>query len=89
MDPITVATIALGLISAASTAAQKYGKSTPDWIKYVDAGLYVSKEALTIIANMKDHPSDYDTLTAAQIRDLLTPPTWAELELQVAAEDLG
>ena len=86
MDPITIATIAIGMISAAMQARDKFLPNSPAWAKYVEAGLYVSQQALTIIAAMRDRAAEYDTLTPAQVRALLTPPTWGELELEVDAE---
>jgi len=87
MDPLTIAATAFGLIQVAWSAAKNAGLvGSPEWTKYLDAGLYVAQKATQVIGEIRSGAAEYDTLTVEQIRALLTPVDWDEIEARAKAE---
>ena len=81
MDPATIAGIVINLLEGSLKAAKNAGLlGDPDWIKYAEAGLFVAQRANGIIADLKSDPTQYDLMTAADIKEILTPATWDEIE---------
>jgi hypothetical protein len=79
--------LVLQLITTAFGAAKNAGIiGNPDWVKYADAGLYMAKQAKTLLVDIFTNPTKYDTYTPEQIKALLTPKTWDEIEAQALAE---
>lgn len=52
----------------------------PDWVKYVQAGMFVASRASALVAKMQSDPEQYKNLTPEQVRALLLPTEWEELE---------
>ena len=89
MDPLSVANGVLGLVSVAWKAANNAGiVGSPDWVKYVNAGLFVTQGVLQIIDDLKSGRAAYDTMTPDEIKRRLTPDylTWDDIEAQAAKE---
>lgn len=87
MDPITIALTVIGMASTAWKAAKAAGLlGDPEWAKYVDAGLHVSEKGAQILGKIADGASEYDAMTPDQIRALLKPVDWDEIEARAKAE---
>lgn len=87
MGAEAAAGLILQLIGTAWGAAKNAGLvGNPDWVKYADAGLYMATMARDILKDIFLNPSKYDTMTPEQIKALLTPKTWTEIEMQAMAE---
>jgi len=75
------------LLGTAWGAAKNAGiVGTADWIKYADAGLYMAAKAKDILLDIFQNPDKYDNMTPDEIKALLTPKTWDEIEAQAQAE---
>jgi len=82
-----IANIAFGLIGTAFSAAKNAGLiGNPDWVKYADAGLFIATKATSILSEITLNPSKYDAMSAAEIKALLTPMTWDEVEAEAARQ---
>jgi hypothetical protein len=87
VDPISIGMLALGMIQLALKTAKELGLlGNPEGMKYVDAGLSIAAKALPIIQESRTNPAKYDTMTPAEIRGLLTPASWDEIEARAKAE---
>lgn len=87
MGAEAAAGLILQLISTAFGAAKNAGLvGNPDWVKYADAGLYMAGKAKDLLFDIFSNPSKYDKMTPQEIKALLTPATWSEIEAQAQAE---
>jgi hypothetical protein len=87
MGAEAAAGLILQLIGQAFGAAKNAGLvGNPDWVKYVEAGLYMASKAKDILGDIFSNPSKYDGMTPEQIKALLMPKTWDEIEMQAMAE---
>jgi hypothetical protein len=87
MGAEAAAGLILQLITTAFGAAKNAGLvGNPDWVKYADAGLYMAGKAKTLLFDIFANPSKYDAMTPEEIKALLTPKTWDEIEAQAQAE---
>lgn len=87
MGGVEILNLAIALITTAFGAAKNAGViGSPDWVKYADAGLFIATKLSTILPDVFSNPSKYDAMTPEQIRTLLTPATWDELEARARAE---
>jgi hypothetical protein len=87
MGAEAAAGLILQLIGQAFGAAKNAGLvGNPDWVKYVEAGLYMASKAKDILGDIFSNPSKYDAMTPEQIKALLMPKTWDEIEMQAMAE---
>lgn len=84
MDPITVANIALGLISTSLGLAKTLGLVNPDVMKYAEAGLFIANKAKDMILNWD--AAKYDSMTPAQVKAILAPSLWEDLEAEAARQ---
>lgn len=83
----TIASLLFGLVNTAWGAAKNAGLiGNPDWVKYADAGLYMATKAKDVLIDVFKNPSKYDTMTPEEIKALLKPKEWGELEMQAMAE---
>lgn len=57
-----------------------------DWLRYADAGLSMAQKAALIFRDLFKNPSKYDNATPEQIKAMLMPLTWEEIEKQAALE---
>ena len=79
---IEVARMAFQLVAFAAEQAQRMqAANAPDWAKWVIAGAYVMSQAGKAVVESQDGEgaAKYDLMTPQEIREYLTPPTWAEL----------
>lgn len=75
------------LVGTAWGAAKNAGiVGSPEWVKYADAGLYIASKAKDILLDVFKNPSKYDTMSPEEIKALLTPATWDEIEARAQAE---
>ncbi len=87
MEPISMALMIIGMAQTAWKAAKGVGLiGSPEWTKYVDAGLQVTEKGAAILQKISEGSSEYDTMTPDQIRALLAPADWDEIEARAAAE---
>ena len=87
MGAEAAAGLVLQLISTAFGAAKNAGfLGKADWVKYADAGLFMAQKAKGILFDIFKNPTKYDNMTAEEIKALLTPKTWSEIEAQAQAE---
>jgi hypothetical protein len=87
MDPITIALTVIGMASTAWKAAKAAGLlGSPEWAKYVDSGLHIAEKGAEILGKIAEGSSEYDTMTPDQIRTLLAPADWDEIEARAKAE---
>jgi aspartate/methionine/tyrosine aminotransferase len=87
MGAEAAAGLILQLITTAFGAAKNAGLvGNPDWVKYADAGLYMAGKAKEVLFDIFANPDKYDAMTPEQIKALLTPKTWDEIEAQALAE---
>lgn len=86
---MTIALTALGILGTIWQMLKSSGFiGTPDWSKYVDAGLFVSQKAVEILKDANLNPGKYDQLSPEEIKALLVPVGWEELERR-ARDQLG
>ncbi len=87
MDPITIATLVIGGAQVAFKGAKAAGligdsaKST----KYIGAGLEMLANGAGILGKLKANPNEYDTMSEEQIRALIMPEDWNDIEADVKA----
>ncbi len=87
MGAEAAAGLIINLVGMAFGAAKNAGLiGNPDWVKYVDAGLYMASKAKEILGDIFANPAKYDNMTPEQIKKDLMPKTWDEIELQAMAE---
>jgi hypothetical protein len=87
MGGVEILNMAIALVTTAFGAAKNAGIiGSPDWVKYADAGLYIATKLSKILPDVFSNPSKYDAMTPEQIRALLTPATWDEIERRAHTE---
>jgi len=87
MGASEAASLVISLVGMAFGAAKNAGLiGNPDWVKYVEAGLYMAGKAKDILGDIFANPTKYDTMTPEQIKATLMPKTWDEIEMQAMAE---
>jgi predicted regulator of Ras-like GTPase activity (Roadblock/LC7/MglB family) len=87
MDPISVAITIIGLASTAYKAARSTGAlGDPAWAKYADIGAAVLDKGAALLQDLQSGKVNYDTLTEEQIKALLLPVGWDEIEARAKAE---
>jgi hypothetical protein len=94
MGAEAAAGLILQLMGTAWGAAKNAGLvGKADWIKYADAGLFMAQKAKAILFDIFKNPTKYDNMTPEEIKALLAPKTWEEIEQQakdeLAAEGAG
>jgi hypothetical protein len=85
MDPISAAETAIKIGGFLFQMIEKY-TGTPEWAKYVEAGIGFAPKALALIKDIQLNPSRYDTMTPADIFTTLTPLSIEDIEAQAKAE---
>ena len=88
MDPLSILSTALGLANAAFSIGKQFW-GTPDWEKYVEAGILVAQKAIPIVQDAIANPDKYGNLTPTEIQTLLKPATWEELEALAKIQELA
>jgi len=87
MGAEAAAGLVIQLIGTAFGAAKNAGLiGNPDWVKYAEAGLYMANKAKDVLFDIFQNPGKYDNMTPEQIKAVLTPKTWSEIEAQAQAE---
>lgn len=83
MDIAAAASMAFSMIDLSLTTAKRLGLlGDPDWIKYTEAGLFVAGRAVPMLNDMVLNRAKYDAMGPAEIRALLAPATWDEIEAE-------
>lgn len=86
--------LVMTLLQTAWGAAKNMGLvGNPDWLKYADAGMFMAQRAKDVLLDIFMNPTKYDKMTPEEIKSLLMPLTWDEIEAaaakQIAAESLA
>lgn len=89
MGAAEIASVGLTASQILWTAAKESGLvGSPDWIKYVDAGLYLSKQLTVVLAEMETDPAAFDNYTPEQILEVLMPTPLDDIKAR-AYRELG